>query len=112
MHPQASSAAPLRTGVAAASPVSPPLPTRRDDDPPRPSRDAFRQIDFPLPLVSVHCQEQTATRWRVVDCSVQNEKIGAELADRKSLPIELQVHFHIGGMPGVTSRSKDGRRYH
>jgi hypothetical protein len=48
----------------------------------------------------------------VVDCSVQNEKIGAELADRKSLPIELQVHFHIGGMPGVTSRSKDGRRYH
>jgi hypothetical protein len=47
----------------------------------------------------------------VVDGCVQNEEVGAELADRKSLPFEPQVHFHVGGMPGVTRRSKDGRRH-
>ena len=69
-------------------------------------------MDVPLALVAVHGEEKSAARRRVVDGGVQNQEVGAELADRKSLPVEQQVHFHIGGMAGLTRGSKDGRRDH
>ena len=68
-------------------------------------------MDLPLAFVSIDGVEEKGGGWRVVDGSIQQQKVGAELADGKGLAIEDQVHSDIGGMPGVTGRGEDGRRH-
>jgi len=82
-----------------------------DLHPRRRRRDAFRQADLPLAFGAVDRKEEDGGgRW-MVDGSIQDQEVRPELADRERLAVEHQVHFHIGGMPGVTVRSEDGRRH-
>lgn len=55
-----------------------------------------------MPLVFVDSHHQCALRRQMVEWSLEQEKVRAELADRQGHSIDEQMHFHIGGLPGVT----------
>lgn len=68
-------------------------------------------MDLPLAFFPIDGEEEESGGWRMVDGSIQQQKVRAKLADGKSLALEDQVHFHFGGVPGVTGGCKDGRRH-
>jgi hypothetical protein len=84
------------------------LPTGRDDDPPRSSQDAFRQVDIPLALVAIHAEDDGGIGRRMVERCLQEQKVRTKLAYRERSSIDEQAHPHVGRMAGMTGRYQDG----
>jgi hypothetical protein len=78
-----------------------PLP-RRYGDPPSPCRDSVWQPDGAAAFVAVYREKEKGVGGGMFDRRVENQKIRPELDDRVGLAANLDVHFHFGGMAGVS----------
>lgn len=60
--------------------------------------DAVGKTHRPAGFTAIDGEANLARRWQVIDGIVEQDELGAELADRKNVSVHMQLHLNIGGM--------------
>lgn len=103
-RPRARSGSNIPANIASANPRTVSITSHRNSGSSLGCRQAVDQSYLPATFLPVDGEEHLRVGWRMIDRIVEDHVVRAEVADADDVPIDRQVHLHVGRMSPVSRK--------